>query len=103
MIIKKNKKSLFSSSILNSFVNKKLLPIILKFFGIILIFLVFSFLYLVVTKSKDEIRKLVYLTAQKSYWIGSYISNTPKKSASGITDNWLLINSIDALDISAAE
>ncbi len=99
MIIKKNKKSLFSSSILNSFVNKKLLPIILKFFGIILIFLVFSFLYLVVTKSKDEIRKLVYLTAQKSYWIGSYISNTPKKWLNNfLSDDPVLNISINSKD-----
>ncbi len=79
MIIKKNKKSLFSTSFYSSLINKKFFSVILKFFGVLFIFLIASILYLMIALDKEEKKKLVYLTAQKSYWMGSYIFNTPIK------------------------
>ena len=46
---------------------------------VLFIFLIASILYLMIALDKEEKKKLVYLTAQKSYWMGSYIFNTPIK------------------------
>jgi hypothetical protein len=79
MLIKKDKKSLFSISISKYFFNNKLFSNILKLLGVIQIIFVVSFLYVAITFDKDEIRELVYSSAQKTYWFGKYITNLPKK------------------------
>jgi hypothetical protein len=92
MLIKKDKKSLFSISISKYFFNNKLFSNILKLLGVIQIIFVVSFLYVAITFDKDEIRELVYSSAQKTYWFGKYITNLPKKWFNNISSDTPILN-----------
>ena len=87
MLIKKNKKFLFSISFSSSFFNKIFFSNILKFLGIIQIIFLVSFLYIAIALDKDEIRELVFSTAQKTYWFGKYLNNLPVKWFNNISSN----------------
>ena len=78
-VYKKDKKSLFSISISNSFFNKNFFSVILKFLGIVQIILLVSFLYIVIALDKDQIKELLFSTAQKTYWLSKTLTNLPMK------------------------
>ena len=92
MLIKKDKKSLFSISVTNSFINKSFFSAILKFLGIIQIILFISFLYIAIALDKDEIRELVYSAAQKTYWLGKYLTSLPTKWSNNISSGTPILN-----------
>ena len=66
MLVKKNKKSLFSISLSNSFFNKSFFSNILKFLGILQIIFLVSFLYIAIALDKNEIRQQIRKTKDES-------------------------------------
>ena len=92
MLIKKNKKSLFSISISNSFFNKSFFSIILKFFGIIQIIVLVFFVYIAVALEKEEIRAVIHSVAQQTYWFGKMLTNLPAKWSTNIASNHSILN-----------
>ena len=92
MLIKKNKKSLFSISISNSFFNKSFFSIILKFFGIIQIIVLVFFVYIAVALEKEEIKGLIHSVAQQTYWFGKMLTSLPIKWSNKISSNHPILN-----------
>ena len=92
MFIKKDKKSLFSISISNSFFNKSFFSFILKFFGIIQIIVLVFFVYIAVALEKKEIKLLIHSVAQQTYWFGKMLTNLPVKWSNNIASNHSILN-----------
>ena len=92
MLVKKDKKSLFSISISNSFFNKNFFSIILKFLGIIQIIVLVFFVYIAVALEKEEIKWLIHSVAQQTYWFGKMLTNLPVKWSNNIASNHSILN-----------
>ena len=92
MFIKKDKKSLFSISIFNSFFNKSFFSFILKFLGIVQIILLVFFVYIAVALEKEEIKGLIHSVAQQTYWFGKMLPNLPVKWSNNIASNHSILN-----------
>ena len=92
MLIKKDKKSLFSISIFDHFFNKSFFSVILKLLGIAQILLLVSFLYIAIALDKEQIRGLLHSTAQKTYWFGKMLTNLPVKWSNNIASNHSILN-----------
>ena len=96
MLIKKDKKLLFSISVFSSFFNKKFVSIALKFLGIIQIFLFLIFIYIAIVFDKDEIKGLLLTAAQKTYWVGKALTNLPIKWSNNVLSNHSILNIVIA-------
>ena len=92
MFIKKDKKSLFSISIFNSFFNKSFFSFILKFLGIVQIILLVFFVYIAIALEKEEIKGLIHSVAQQTYWFGKMLTNLPVKWSNNIASNHSILN-----------
>ena len=97
MLIKKDKKPLFSISnkvfsFSNSLFNKKIFSVILKFLGILQIILVVSFFYILIALDKEQIKELLFSTAQKTYWLSKTLTNLPIKWTNNIASNHSILN-----------
>ena len=92
MLIKKDKKPLFSISIFNSFFNKSFFSFILKFLGIVQIILLVFFVYIAIALEKEEIKGLIHSVAQQTYWFGKMLTNLPVKWSNNIASNHSILN-----------
>ena len=92
MFIKKDKKSLFSISIFNSFFNKSFFSFILKFLGIVQIILLVFFFYIAIALDKNQIKGLLHQTAQITYWFGKTLTILPIKWSNNIASNHSILN-----------
>ena len=92
MLIKKDKKRLFSISFFNSFFNKNFFSIFLKFLGFIQILFIFIFIYMAVAFDKNQIKELLFATAQKTYWFGKTLTNLPLKWANNVSSNHSILD-----------
>lgn len=97
MLIKKDKKPLFSISnkvfyFSNYLFNKKIFSVILKFLGILQIILVLSFFYILIALDKEQIKELLFSTAQKTYWLSKTLTNLPIKWTNNIASNHSILN-----------
>jgi hypothetical protein len=91
MLIKKDKRSLYSIPVF-SFFNKRFVSIILKFFGIIHIIVLVFFVYMAVALDKGEIKTLIHSVAQQTYWFGKMLTNLPIKWSNNISSNHSVLN-----------
>ena len=60
--------------------------------GIIQIFLLASFFYIAIALDKDQIKELIYSTAQKTYWLSKTLTNLPIKWSNKISSNHPILN-----------
>ena len=90
-LIKKDKKSIFSSISFN-FLNKSFFSFILKFFGFIQILVLIFFLYMAVALEKDQIRNLINVVVQQTYWLGKMITQLPIKWSKNIVSDYPTLN-----------
>ena len=91
MLIKKDKRSLYSIPVF-SFFNKRFVSIILKFFGIIHIIVLVFFVYMAVALDKGEIKTLIHSVAQQTYWFGKMLTSLPIKWSNNISSDHPILN-----------